>query len=238
MKKSILIKFSIIFPLTCYAQITGNPQDDFGIKVLGIILAFLVLITIIISILNTIDLNKRRNRFQKENQKKEVKRNNPNRNKESQSNTAVSEESNEEKKSMDSPPMRSHNEEDNQTDDDIDDDEKQSYSSQESTPNHSSSNSLLDYSDLTVLNGILKKAEPDQIVYYRSWEKNGKLLYEFVNNERTRKAINNRSVIIEPFCIKREDSKSPDASEEIETIDPGILNEDYSIIKKAVIIYK
>lgn len=100
------------------------------------------------------------------------------------------------------------------------------------------SNSLSGYSELTVLNGRLVKAESEHTVYYRSWRKKNKMFFEFVNNDRTRKAINNRTIIIEPFCIKQDDSKSPDLSEEIETKVPGILNEDYSIFKKAEIIYK
>ena len=98
--------------------------------------------------------------------------------------------------------------------------------------------SLSGYSELTVLNGRLVKAESEHTVYYRSWRKKNKMFFEFVNNDRTRKAINNRTIIIEPFCIKQDDSKSPDLSEEIETKVPGILNEDYSIFKKAEIIYK
>lgn len=90
----------------------------------------------------------------------------------------------------------------------------------------------------TVLNGNLVEAEPDQTIYYHCWKEKGKMLFEFVNNERTRKAINNRTVIIEPFCIKQEMSKSPDLSEVIETKIPGILNEDFTIFKKAEIIYK
>ena len=94
------------------------------------------------------------------------------------------------------------------------------------------------YDELTVKNGILIKVEPNDTIYYCSWNRKGKKYFKFVNNERTRKAINNRTVIIDPFCIKQEGSKSPDLSEEIETIIPGILSEDYSIIRKAEIIYK
>lgn len=91
---------------------------------------------------------------------------------------------------------------------------------------------------LTVLNGNLVEAEPDQTIYYRSWKEKGQLMFEFVNNERTRKAINNRTIIIEPFCIKQEMSKTPDLSEKIETKFPGVLNEDFTLLKKAEIIYK
>ena len=96
----------------------------------------------------------------------------------------------------------------------------------------------LNYIELAVINGNLVKAESEQTTYYRAWMEKGQILFEFVNNDRTRKAINNRTIIIEPFCIKLEHSKSPDVSEEIETITPGILNDDYTLRKKAEIIYK
>lgn len=92
--------------------------------------------------------------------------------------------------------------------------------------------------ELTVKNGNLVKVESNDTVYYCSWKRKGKLYFKFVNNDRTRKAINNRTVIIDPFCIKQEGSKSPDLSEEIETVVPGQLNDDYTILKKAEIIYK
>lgn len=91
--------------------------------------------------------------------------------------------------------------------------------------------------ELAVINGCLVKEESEQ-TYYRAWKENGQMLFEFVNNDRTRKAINNRTIIVEPFCIKLESSKSPDASEEIETKTPGILNDDFTLRKKAEIIYK
>lgn len=95
----------------------------------------------------------------------------------------------------------------------------------------------LNYIELAVINGSLVKEDSEQ-TYYRAWRENGQMLFEFVNNDRTRKAINNRTIIVEPFCIKLESSKSPDISEEIETKTPGILNDDYTLRKKAEIIYK
>lgn len=95
----------------------------------------------------------------------------------------------------------------------------------------------VNYIELAVINGCLVKEDSEQ-TYYRAWRENGQLLFEFVNNDRTRKAINNRTIIVEPFCIKLENSKSPDLSEEIETKTPGILNDDYTLRKKAEIIYK
>ena len=95
----------------------------------------------------------------------------------------------------------------------------------------------LNYIELAVINGCLVKEESEQ-TYYRAWRENGPILFEFVNNDRTRKAINNRTIIVEPFCIKLESSRSPDVSEKIETKTPGILNDDYTLRKKAEIIYK
>lgn len=95
-----------------------------------------------------------------------------------------------------------------------------------------------DYIYLTPLEGPLVEAGPEHAVYYRAWKKDGKFFFEFVNNDRTKKAINNRTSIIEPFCEKVESSKSPDDSEMITTISPGLLNDDYTIIDKAKIEYK
>lgn len=91
---------------------------------------------------------------------------------------------------------------------------------------------------LTVLEGPLVEARPEHIVYYKAWREKGKLLFEFVNNDKTKKAINNRTSIIEPFCEKVESSKSPDDSEMITTISPGLLNDDYTVRDKAKIEYK
>ena len=106
--------------------------------------------------------------------------------------------------------------------------------------NKTNSNPLvgkMNFIELAVINGSLVKEESEQ-TYYRAWRENGQIMFEFVNNDRTRKAINNRTIIIEPFCIKQESSKSPDVSKEIETKTPGILNDDYTLRKKAEIIYK
>lgn len=91
---------------------------------------------------------------------------------------------------------------------------------------------------LTVKNGLFVEADPCGVCYYRTWTANGKKYFEFVNNDRTKKAINNRSILIEPFCIKMEKSISPDEADMIETIEPGILSDDYTVIEKAKIIYK
>ena len=91
---------------------------------------------------------------------------------------------------------------------------------------------------LTVKNGLFAEADSNGVYYYKTWTAKGKKLFEFVNNDRTLKAINNRSILIEPFCIKMEKSISPDEAAMIETIEPGILSDDYTVEEKAKIIYK
>lgn len=91
---------------------------------------------------------------------------------------------------------------------------------------------------LTVKNGLFVEANPFGVCYYKTWTTNGKKLFEFVNNDRTKMAINNRSILIEPFCIKMEKSISPDEADMVETKIPGILSDDFTVIEKAKIIYK
>lgn len=94
------------------------------------------------------------------------------------------------------------------------------------------------YIYLTVLDGPLVEAGPEYAVYYRAWKEHGKLMFEFVNSDRTKRAINNRTSIIDPFCEKIESSNSPDESEKVISLKPGILNEDYSVNTKVKIEYK
>ena len=86
--------------------------------------------------------------------------------------------------------------------------------------------------------GNLVHCEKGYPVYYQAWRECERIKFEFVNSDRTKKAINNRSTFIEPFCNKTEESKFPDESDFIETITPGILNDDYTVKEKAVIRYK
>lgn len=91
---------------------------------------------------------------------------------------------------------------------------------------------------ITVKNGLFVEADSCDAIYYKAWIEEGKMLFEFVNNERTKKAINNRSILIEPFCFKMDNSISPDEADMIETKEPGILSDDYTVEEKAKIIYK
>lgn len=91
---------------------------------------------------------------------------------------------------------------------------------------------------ITVKNGLFVEADSYDAIYYKVWIEKGKKLFEFVNNDRTKKAINNRSILIEPYCIKMEESIPPDEADMIETKEPGILYDDNTIKEKAKIIYK
>ena len=87
---------------------------------------------------------------------------------------------------------------------------------------------------LTVMNGSLVVASPSQGAYYRAWTSNGKILFEFFS-DKAAKAINNRSVIIEPFCDKDSASVPADQASNIETCQYGTLNSDYTLNTKTII---
>lgn len=94
----------------------------------------------------------------------------------------------------------------------------------------------VDYTSLTVMDGKLVVASSSQVSYYRAWEIEGDIFFEFYS-DRTAKAINNRSVIIEPFCDKDPESVPADKATSIETSLCGFLNKDYSINTKTTIKY-
>lgn len=93
------------------------------------------------------------------------------------------------------------------------------------------------YTNLTIRDTRLVKAEEYEQTYYRTWVEEGKFYFEFVEQERVQKVINNRYTIIEPFCDNSSDSNLPDESTQICVIQPGELNSDYNVIKKVVIKY-
>lgn len=92
----------------------------------------------------------------------------------------------------------------------------------------------VEYLALTVTDGNLTIASPSQVSYYRAWEIDGDMFYEFYS-DKTAKAINNRSVIIEPFCEKDPASIPADKASHIETTLYGFLNKDYSVKTKTII---
>lgn len=94
-----------------------------------------------------------------------------------------------------------------------------------------------EYKYLTVTNGKLTVTSVDQVYYYRAWSKNGNYYFEFFSN-KTAKAINNRSVIIEPFCDKTSSSITPDQASSVESCQPGTLNSDFTLNTKTKIRFK
>jgi hypothetical protein len=92
----------------------------------------------------------------------------------------------------------------------------------------------VEYIALTVTDGNLTIASTSQVSYYRAWEIDGDMFYEFYS-DKTAKAINNRSVIIEPFCEKDPASIPADKASHIETTLFGLLNKDYSVKTKTII---
>lgn len=95
------------------------------------------------------------------------------------------------------------------------------------------------YSYLNPSDGRLISSNSQSAAYYRTWTFNGMIYYEFYCDEsKMSKAINNRSALIEPFCTKDQSSSEADYASFIETVEPGVLdNNDYAIIKKTIIKY-
>lgn len=94
------------------------------------------------------------------------------------------------------------------------------------------------FTNLGVSDGRLVETSGSQPSYYHRWEYNGKYYYElYIDESKIKKAIFNRSAVIDPYCDKHPDSINPDESSIIETIEYGILNSDNSIIQKAIIKY-
>jgi hypothetical protein len=92
------------------------------------------------------------------------------------------------------------------------------------------------YISLTISDGKLVEASFGQTAYYRSWQQKGKYFFEFnCERQRMKKAINNRTAILDPCCNKESSSVLPDEANYIESIRPGELDSDFNIIKKATI---
>lgn len=93
------------------------------------------------------------------------------------------------------------------------------------------------YKFLTIQNKHLCEVGSGQPYYYRAWECNGKIYFEFFTNENIKLVINNRIAYITQWCEKSLDSIEPEQANQIEVEDPGTLNKDYSIINKTTIKY-
>lgn len=95
-------------------------------------------------------------------------------------------------------------------------------------------NEISDFIDLAVLDGQLAEPSSGQTTYYRAWYSQNQLRYMFYS-EKAAKAVNNYNAIIEPFCVLTKESRLSGNTHNIETISAGILNNDYTINKKAII---
>ena len=255
MKKSFITYGVIFLPLSCYANFSPQVDDMGMLNKIAIIVSVLVGFAVIWVIIDTRRWNKQRNRERK---KKNIDKDKINENLDlRESNVKLEKQlsgKNEEIESLQSQLSKKDKEieslrsqikalSNRNIKPSYDSNKQEDYNEKKDVDENKNTNSnplvgQLNYIELAVINGNLVEAESEQTTYYRAWRENGQILFEFVNNDRTRKAINNRTIIIEPFCIKLEYSKSPDVSVEIETITPGFLNDDYTLRKKAEIIYK
>lgn len=94
------------------------------------------------------------------------------------------------------------------------------------------------FTNLGVSEGKLVIISGNQPSYYREWEFQGQKYYEFYcDDSRLKKAINNRSAVIDLYCEKHPDSINPDDAIRVETIEYGLLDNDYNIKQKAIIKY-
>ena len=96
-----------------------------------------------------------------------------------------------------------------------------------------------EYKYMKVSEGKLEISDNTQTSYYRLWECNDKVYFEFFCDEsKMAKAINNGGVLIEPFCIKTSDSVNPDIATRVESVSPGVLDIiNNTIIEKTTIKY-
>lgn len=94
------------------------------------------------------------------------------------------------------------------------------------------------FQSLTVEDGKLVKADAGQAIYYQMWNEGNKNIFTFVNNEKTKKAINNRTILIDPFCDEQDNSIYPDESNFIDVCKPGILSDSLTVEEKIKIKYK
>ena len=89
---------------------------------------------------------------------------------------------------------------------------------------------------LSVSEGKLVEVSTRQASYYRAWKHKGRIFFEFFcDPQKVKKAINNRSAIIDPCCVKAESSKEPDISSNIVTIRQGELDNSFNIKTKVTI---
>ena len=92
------------------------------------------------------------------------------------------------------------------------------------------------FSDLAVSDGHLVSCAVGQTAYYRTWEYDGKRYFEFYcEPSKAPKAFNNRSVIIDPFCLKDNDSVPVDEAKTFTTLEFGEIDANLNIISKSLV---
>ena len=92
------------------------------------------------------------------------------------------------------------------------------------------------FSDLAVSDGHLVSCAVGQTAYYRTWEYDGKRYFEFYcEPSKAPKAFNNRSVIIDPFCLKDNDSVPVDEAKTFTTLEFGEIDANLNILSKSLV---
>lgn len=95
---------------------------------------------------------------------------------------------------------------------------------------------LTNFTLLSISEGKLVEVAFGQTSYYRAWRQKDKIFFEFFcDAQRIQKAINNRSAIIDPCCIKDDQSVEPDKATSIMTVRKGELDNNFNILLKAKI---
>lgn len=95
------------------------------------------------------------------------------------------------------------------------------------------------YKELAVSEGRLVTCSIGQTPYYRSWEYEGRFFYEFFcEKTKAAKAVNNHSVIIDPFCQKGSASVSIEEAKRMTIIEFGEIDSNNSVISKSIILFE
>ena len=95
------------------------------------------------------------------------------------------------------------------------------------------------YTNLAVSDGHLVPCTVGQTYYYHTWEYEGRYFFEFFcEQSKAAKAINNRSVILDPFCQKDSKSVPVDEAKLMDIIEFGEVDKELNIISNSIIRFK
>lgn len=95
------------------------------------------------------------------------------------------------------------------------------------------------YFNLAVSDGKLVPCSIGQTYYYHYWEYEGTFYYEFFcEQSKVAKAVNNRSVIIDPFCQKDSESVAVDEAKSMVIKQFGVIDQNFNVLSKSLISYK